>query len=67
VHEADCRRAFAKLSGTDFENIFAERFRKNVAFFAQNPARLCKILITQVGLKKNDILSLKIGENSRKY
>jgi hypothetical protein len=49
-----------------FLNIFAEKFCKKMAFFAQNKAKLCKNWIITLVFKKNAIFSPKIGKNRRK-
>jgi hypothetical protein len=51
----------------DFENIFAKKFGKKLAFFAETTASFCKILIiTLFFLRKNAIFSPKIGKKSQK-
>jgi hypothetical protein len=47
----------------DFLNIFAEKFSKKLAFFTQNKAKLCKILITTLVFEKNANF---FAENCRK-
>jgi hypothetical protein len=49
----------------DYLNIFAEKFGKKLAFLAQNKAKLFKILIITLDLKKPPIFSPKIGKNRR--
>jgi hypothetical protein len=54
----------------DFLNIFAEKFSEKKAFFTQNKAKLCKILIITLVFEKNANFFRrklpKIAENCRK-
>jgi hypothetical protein len=53
--------------GTDFFKYFHQKIqRKKLAFFTQNKAEICKILIITLVFEKNAIFSQKIGENRRK-
>jgi hypothetical protein len=48
VQEESSNRRKISQSGTDvmiFKNIFAKKFSKKMAFFTQNKAKLCKIMI----------------------
>jgi hypothetical protein len=46
-----------------FLNIFAEKFGKKSAFFAQSKAKLCKNSIITLVYEKNANFLPKIGEN----
>jgi hypothetical protein len=50
----------------DFKNIFAEKFGEKIGVFDSNKAKLCKILIIKLILRKTPIFSQKIGKNRRK-
>jgi hypothetical protein len=61
-----CKMHTMKSPGTDvmiFKNIFAEKFSKKLAFFTQNKAKLCKILIITLVFEKNANF---FAENCRK-
>jgi hypothetical protein len=45
----------------DFLNIFAEKFGKNLVFLTQNKAKMCKILIITLFLRKTPIFVIIIS------
>jgi hypothetical protein len=49
----------------DFKNIFAKKFSEKLVFLAQNEAKLCKILIITLFLRKTPIFA-KYCQKSQK-
>jgi hypothetical protein len=50
----------------DFQNIFAKKFGKKLAFITQNKAKLCKNLIMTLVFEKNANFFAKNGRKSHK-